>query len=249
MTAKPYVGAAGKLDEIARVHPLPDDQLRAAHRFVKRSVAEDAGQTEILEMLGLHEIASEANVKELPPTTLKGNTVTKIEIDLAELGLAEEHGGQKLRDLVVRAAASRLLNEDDYADLSARVRDALDDIKEKIQTETRTKLTAMVTEVLEGPIEETTRWGEPKRTTTVKEIIRETAEAYLNGPGRSNRDYGNRDPQNMKELIQDTVRGYLTTELKREVDKARAAVAETVTEAALREAVKIIEANRTKVLH
>ena len=164
--------------------------------------------------------------------------MSKIEIDLNDLGLMDEDGrSPTIRELVIERAVLNLLSPQT---------DIVREVQEKVQAEAQTQITAKVSEVLEGPISETTRWGEPKRTTSVKEIIREALEVYLNKPGRQDRTYGSRDPQNLRELIEDHTRNVLNAELRKEIDKAKAQISETVTQAALKEAVKIIEAKGGK---
>ncbi|QOP66840.1 hypothetical protein SEA_PUREGLOBE5_91 [Arthrobacter phage Pureglobe5] len=167
--------------------------------------------------------------------------MTKIEIDLRDLGLPtgeDEHGptgSSTLQDLIINAAAEKLLGGVDYQIRS--------DIQEKFRTEYNRKIqervAELVQEAFDAPIQRTTRWGETQgEATTVKEIIRETIEKFMNAKPTNNGNRYRDDPyRNLSEAIDASVQNIMTTEMKKTVEAARGAIHEKVTDAALKAAV------------
>lgn len=166
----------------------------------------------------------------------------KIEIDLADLGLptgrdheGEPTGAQTLQDLIINAAASRLLGDVDHQIKS--------DLLEKFRTEYNRKIeervAELVTEAFDAPIQRTTRWGETEgEVTTVKEIIRETIEKFMNAKPVSSTNRYRDDPyRNLAEAIEASVQNVMNGELKKTVEAAKGAIHEKVTDAALKAAV------------
>lgn len=171
----------------------------------------------------------------------------KIEIDLADLGLptgqdreGEPTGAQTLQDLIIRAAVDRLVTSGD--------RDLQRELNEKLNvaynTEVKDRIKALVDEAFEAPIQRTTRWGDKQgEPTTVREIIREGIEKFLNAPGRgSSSRYGSDPYANLTELVEDQIKHVLSTDMKKTVEAAKGAVHERVTDAALAAAVEILAA-------
>jgi len=167
--------------------------------------------------------------------------MTKIEIDLRDLGLpagrdsdGEPYGSATLQDLIIEAAANKLVGNDYEMkkELRAKVSRQFDDaIQGKVE--------ALVAEVFDAPIQRTTSWGEAQGDpVTVKELIREYIEKFLKG--KAGRDGYNRDPQNLGDMISDAVRTAMTTDLKKTVDEAKKQVHQKVTEAALKAAVEVL---------
>lgn len=168
----------------------------------------------------------------------------KIEIDLADLGLptgqdheGEPTGAQTLQDLIIRAAVDRLVTGSD--------RDLQRELNEKLNvaynTEVKDRIKALVDEAFEAPIQRTTRWGETQgEPTTVREIIREGIEKFLNAPARGANRYNSDPYSNLTELVEDQVKHVLSTDMKKTVEAAKGAVHERVTDAALAAAVQIL---------
>lgn len=165
----------------------------------------------------------------------------KIEIDLADLGLPTYqdsegglHGAQTLQDLIIDAASNKLLGTVDYEIRS--------DITEKFRVQYNAKIedrvSELVSEAFDAPIQRTTRWGEAQgEVTTVKEIIRETIEKFMTAKASGGQRYSNDPARNLDELVQESVKNIMNTELKKTVDAARGAIHEKVTDAALKAAV------------
>ena len=138
----------------------------------------------------------------------------KIEIDLADLGLptytdseGEPAGGKTLQDLIVEAAAQMLVGSD-Y--------EFKHDMRDKIRLEYNQKITERVEKVIEEafaePIQRTTSWGETKgEPTTVREIIRETLEKYMNSAVPT-RDGYSTDRKSLTQLIDNEVNLFLRNE-------------------------------------
>lgn len=170
--------------------------------------------------------------------------MTKIEIDLRDLGLptgqdseGEPTGGATLQDLIIEAAADRLLGGVDYTIKS--------DLLEKFRTEYNRKIeervAELVAEAFEAPIQRTTRWGETQgEVTTVKEIIRETIEKFMNAKPGSGQRYSNDPFRNLQEVIDYSVQNIMSGELKKTVEAAKGAIHEKVTDAALKAAVQAL---------
>jgi hypothetical protein len=169
--------------------------------------------------------------------------MTKIEIDLRDLGLPQYdedgdviHNGSTLQDLIIDAAADKLLGTVD--------REIRSDIQEKFRTEYNRRIEErvadLVQEAFDAPIQRTTRWGEAQgEVTTVKEIIRETIEKFMNAkPANSGSRYRDDPYRNLSEAIEASVQNILSGDLKKTVEAARAAIHEKVSDAALKAAVK-----------
>jgi hypothetical protein len=164
--------------------------------------------------------------------------MTKIEIDLRDLGLptytdvdGEPGGSRTLEDLIVDAAAQLLVGSvTDRADLRARVVEQYNSrIKEKVED--------MITDAFSQPIQRTTRWGETQgEPTTIKEIIRQEIEKYLDSAKASRPGYST-DNVSLTKLVENEVKQVLTTDMKKVIAEAKANVHNTVTQKALAAAV------------
>lgn len=162
----------------------------------------------------------------------------KIEIDLADLGLptgrdyeGEPTGAQTLQDLIVDAAAQLLVGSvTDRADLRQRVVEQYNDrIKERVEE--------MLTDAFSQPIQRTTRWGETQgEPTTIREIIRQEIEKYLDSAKPSRPGYST-DNVSLTALVQNEVKQLMTMDLKKVIAEAKANVHNTVTQKALAAAV------------
>lgn len=166
--------------------------------------------------------------------------MTKIEIDLDDLGLlynpeGEPIGRATLQDRVIEAAAHYLIQSD--RDMRLEVQQKVAQVIEEQATE---KVAELVAEVLAGPIQRTSPWGEARgEPTTVREIIREKVEAFLNGRGRGRDSFG-RDPKNLHDFVEDATKNVLGGELAEAVKEAKATIRERVTDAALKAAVEAL---------
>lgn len=163
----------------------------------------------------------------------------KIEIDLTKLGFHYDADGDPtnntLEDAIVAAAATKLISEHASA---LRTR-----IVEEVNAVARERITAVVDEVLAGPIQETTPWGEStKPVTTVREIVRKALEDYLNKPVQHDRysSLANREPQNLRELVQQQTTNVLNKELVGVINKAKAEVHGLLRDKAIRAAADAI---------
>jgi len=165
----------------------------------------------------------------------------KLELDLNELlgfEYDEETGepiGQKnFRNEVVSMAAGALIGE--YRnDLKAEVREkvgevVLEEIRETVRT------------VMAEPIQQRTPWGERKgEPATILEMVRMSLESFLSGTTSSGRDiYGTQQPKNLRELIDQSTREVLTTELRTAVAEAKKQINNAVTVKALEAAVEAL---------
>lgn len=164
--------------------------------------------------------------------------MTKIEIDLKELGLpsydedGEPTGNTTLQELIIEAAADKLMDTD------YNVRSELrEKVMQRYSQRINEKVEALITEAFELPIQRTTGWGEKKgEETTVREIIRETIEKYLKGKEMSQDGYG-RNPKSLTQLIVNETELVLSKEMKATVVEAKKLVHEKVTDAALKAAI------------
>lgn len=167
--------------------------------------------------------------------------MTKIEIDLKDLGLptGEDEdgptGSRSLTDLIIEAAADKLIGSD---------WEMRNDIRQQIQRTFKAKIDekvqAMIVEAFDEPIQKTTPWGETKgEETTVREIIRESLEKFLQGNAKS-RDGYSRDSHSLTELINNETIMIMSKELKATIEAAKKTVHEKVTEAALKAAVDVL---------
>ena len=134
--------------------------------------------------------------------------MTKIEIDLADLGLptgqsgdGEPYGSMSLTDLIVEAGVRKVFSEEN---ISYEIKEQ---ISRKVGVLVDEKVEALVTEAFAAPIQRTTSWGEKKgEPTSVLEIIRESVERYVTAPKADG--YRN-NPRNLQELIDDATKRLL----------------------------------------
>lgn len=164
----------------------------------------------------------------------------KIEIDLADLGLptgqdyeGEPYGAKTLTDLIVDAAVERLLgtNRDLQHEVSTKV-------SERINAEINKRIKDEVDAAFSAPIQRRAAWGDKVgEPTTVKEIIRESLEKFLQGKASRDRYSSSGPAGNLGELVDDATKHLMNAELKKTVDAARATIHEKVTAAALKAAV------------
>jgi hypothetical protein len=167
----------------------------------------------------------------------------KIEIDLADLGLptgrdheGEPYGSTSLSDLIIEAASAQLLRG--TRDLQREVREKVD---RAIQDEIEANVKSLVAEAFTAPIQRTTAWGEKQGDpTTVREIIRESIEKYLNGPAAKNRSY-NYKSHNLQELINDSTKDLLEKDFMAYLKQVKEGVKVTVHQKALQAAVDFLQ--------
>lgn len=160
----------------------------------------------------------------------------EIKIDLKDLGIVEyDEGGDPmpgpdLTDLIVAEAARMLIGSD--RDLRKRVEET---VAESVKTEVDAKVKVLVEEIVTGPIQRTTVWGEKKgEPTSLKEIIRETSEKWLTGDARRGA-YDSRDTpaKSMQELVSQETAAFLSYELRQTIDSAKKAVTDKVVDEVL----------------
>ncbi|WP_435582889.1 hypothetical protein [Amycolatopsis thermoflava] len=161
----------------------------------------------------------------------------KLELDLNDLQYDEEGepvGRRELRDVIVGSAAEQLVRE--------IRKEALRGILDKVEAVVQDEVRATVQTVLSQPIQRTTVWGETRgEPTSVLEIVREQIGKYLDGNGRR-RDSYNREPQNLRELIDDSVRDVLNKEMTQAVNDARTKVNTEIRDHALKAAANALTA-------
>jgi hypothetical protein len=163
----------------------------------------------------------------------------EIKIDLNDLGFKYDEDGDPagrntLTDAIIDEAARKLVNS------LVSQREVTDKMNQKINEMIDERVAGMVEAAFEQPVQRTTRWGERQgEPTTVREIIREAIEKYLNAPARG-RDGYTRDPKNLTELVEDAVRDAMNRDLKATVEAAKANVHNTVTKKALEAAVAVL---------
>ncbi|UOK18405.1 hypothetical protein SEA_BRUHMOMENT_89 [Arthrobacter phage BruhMoment] len=163
----------------------------------------------------------------------------KIEIDLADLGLptgmdheGEPTGAKTLQDLIVEAAANKLL-----ADRDESVYEMRDRIRREYNTRITERVEEMITEAFNEPIQRTTRWGETQgEVTTIKEIIRESIEKYMNGTTPSRNGYST-DPVSLTQLIDNEVRMIINKEMQAHITKVKGEIKLEVQKKALAAAI------------
>lgn len=163
----------------------------------------------------------------------------KIEIDLSDFGFHYDDDGDRvsnrtLEQAVIHAAADRLV-----ARQESRLLSDLDSRIKEIATE---RIAAAVDEVLAEPLKLTTPWGESVApVTTVRELIRESLEKFLNDKVTRDRYYsGDRGPQSLAELVDTTTRNFITRELGKEIEEAKKKVHNLVREKAIKAAADAI---------
>lgn len=162
----------------------------------------------------------------------------KIEIDLADLGLptgrdheGEPTGAQTLQDLIVDAAAQLLVGS------VAERRDMRGRVVEQYNARIKERVEDMLTDAFSQPIQRTTRWGETEgEPTTIREIIRQEIEKYLDSAKASRPGYST-DNVSLTALVQNEVKQLMTTDMKKVIADAKANVHHTVTQKALAAAV------------
>ncbi|MEU0515616.1 hypothetical protein [Amycolatopsis sp. NPDC006125] len=164
----------------------------------------------------------------------------KVELDLNEmLGMQYDEDGdpvgqRELRDVIVSSAAEQLVRE--------IRKEALRGILSKVDAVVQDEVRTIVQTALSQPIQRTTAWGEPQgEPTSVLEIVREHVGKYLEGTGRR-RDSRNREPQNLRELIDDSVRDVLNKEMTQAVNDARTKVNTEIRDHALKAAANALTA-------
>jgi flagellar biosynthesis/type III secretory pathway protein FliH len=158
----------------------------------------------------------------------------KIELDLNQLigvqydNEGEEIGNRSLREEVV-SEISRVLIKD-------TLRDVRNDVAGVVKEVVQSQIAATVTAAMEKPIQTTSQWGEKQGAPmSLLELIRTQLEAFLNNKTRG-RDSYNREPGNLKDLVDDAARSVLTKELQAEIDKVRKQINTQIEQHALKAA-------------
>lgn len=152
----------------------------------------------------------------------------KVEIDLADLGVQLDEEGQivdrvEIVDLAIKAVIDKI-----YAEVGKDVKAG---ISQLIMEKAHEKVAEIISEAVTDPVQLTTTWGKPEGPpTTVREIIRQKIEEFLQNP-RSNRDpYSTKDNvKNLMDLIQVAVRDCMTTEMNGAIANAKREVVQVVT--------------------
>jgi len=167
--------------------------------------------------------------------------MAKIEIDLADLGLptgqdheGEPYGSTSLTDLIVSAAVEKLVGHDLRHEVSEKVSKRIsEEVDKRIKNEVELAFVA--------PIQRRSPWGDKQGPpTTVKEIIRESLEAFLQGKASRDRYSSSKPAGNLGELIDDAAKHVMNAELKKSVDEAKAEIHKRVTAEALKAAVAVL---------
>jgi uncharacterized NAD(P)/FAD-binding protein YdhS len=156
----------------------------------------------------------------------------KIEIDLDELFPESQYDPEidevrpvGLRDLVIRAAADKLVTQ-----YGREAQTAIGHVINEVVTQ---QVRSVVMQAMAQPIQRTTRWGEPTgAATTILEIVREKLDEFVTAkPTRRDEFNGRRNAaNNLTELLEDIVRAAMTRELSGAVKEARLTVAAKVQE-------------------
>lgn len=156
----------------------------------------------------------------------------KIEIDLDDLGFhydpeGDPIGNVSLRDAIVQAAVRLLL----AGDFGRGVRQTVTDT---VNTLAHEKAAALVEETFTAPIQRTTRWGETEgEPTTVREIVREAIEKWVQVPANRQNGSSNGVYRSLADLIDAEVRSVLTKELQAEIVRVKREVADQIRDRAL----------------
>lgn len=160
----------------------------------------------------------------------------QLEIDTDDLIPAYDEDGDpihgSLQDAVVARLASLIISQDTF------VNDARNRVQKLVDETAEQKVAEAVREVLAGPIQRTTSWGEPQgEPTTVKEIIRGHVEAFMSG--KATNGFG-RNEHSLAHLIMEATRNYLSNDLKAAIDEVKATVTTEIRDKALKAAVNAI---------
>lgn len=163
----------------------------------------------------------------------------KIELDLDQMlgfeydGEGEPVGQKDFRNEVVIAAANMLIGEYRH-EIKGEVRKQVSDV---IESEIR----GIVTEAMAGPIQKMTAWGEKVGTPmTILEMVRTELEKFLSGTTSGSDRFGNRKPENLRQLVEEASREVMTKELREAVAEAKAGITKEITHRALEAAVKTL---------
>lgn len=133
-----------------------------------------------------------------------------------------------MRAAVVNASAVRLLDAFDH-DERHEMRQEVQRLRSEL---VRERLAEEVAAAFEEPVQRTTRWGEKLGDpVTIRELIREELEAFLNGTKTHRpRDSYDKTPNNLMELIGTVANETMRGELGQAVLKARQEVGKRVQE-------------------
>src|SRR3982751_1277384 len=164
----------------------------------------------------------------------------KLELDLNELlgfeydsETGEAIGHKDFRNEVVSMAAGALIGE--YRN------DLKGEVREKVGEIVLDEIRGIVREVMAGPIQQCTPWGEKKgEPASILEMVRTSLETFLSGTTAGRDTYGNTKPANLRQLIDESTREVLTTELRTAVAEAKKQINNAVTKKALEAAVKAL---------
>lgn len=148
--------------------------------------------------------------------------MTKIEIDLKDLGLPTyidedgPGGSQTLENLIIEAAADKLIG----ADYEFRS-DLRDKVRRAYSTKIEEKVEALIEEAFAAPIQRTSSWGEEQgEVTSVREIIRETLEKYMNSAVPT-RDGYSTDRKSLTQLIDNEVNVFLRNDFAKHLKEVK----------------------------
>lgn len=164
----------------------------------------------------------------------------KIEIDLNDLlsdyDVDSTHGRNLLRQAIEDRAAETLLDGFDH-DTKQQMRQA---VYRSWSTAIEARIANLLDEVMGEPIQRTSTWGEAKGDpVTVKDMIRESLEKWMNAKTGGRGDWGSQ-PQNLAQMIDSATRSAMDNELQSAVAKARKQVSDAVRDKALKAAVEAL---------
>jgi hypothetical protein len=133
-----------------------------------------------------------------------------------------------MRRAVVDQAARRLVAGFDHDELH-EMRQEMQRVRSEL---VRERLAAEVAAAMDLPVQRTSRWGEKKGDpVTIRELIRQELEAFLNGTQTSRpRDSYDKTPNNLRELIGVVANETMRGEMGSAVMEARKVVAARVQE-------------------
>lgn len=134
-----------------------------------------------------------------------------------------------LGNLVVDGLVDRLAG-DVKREASERYRAAVNEARSAATAAIQAEATAIVREALHGTFQPMTQWGEKAgEPTTLRDLVKREVQKFLDEPAPRGNGYNDqRRPGGLRELLKVEVAEAMRTELRAEIEKARAAVREQV---------------------
>lgn len=155
----------------------------------------------------------------------------KIEIDITNLGLEQDeetgelYPGPDLSERIATTIADRIVN--------SKHRGALERVDERIQSLVEPLVKERVMAVLDGPIEPTDNYGNPKgATTSVNVMVMAAIDKWVR-PGDSRRGYDHNNRGTLGELVEALVKQAVTEELKPTIDEAKKGIRSVIVKRAV----------------